>query len=454
MGRIKDFGSVFKIKEWENIIPNEHYDWINQRCTNFDSFFPMELTQEKIGIFSLNSLGVITNRDFWVYNYDKEKLSKNIKKMIHFYNSEVRRYEKYGKYGKNKKDSSKLIDDFVDNDNKKIKWSNDLKQSLIRKKQYKYEGKFLVKSLYRPFTKKWLYYFKGLNERHYQTQKIFPIGKENIAICVSADRNNFLPLMCDMLPDIQCLPNNKMFPRYSYEEDRNQLKKIDNMNPTVINEFKKYYDDKKIDSDAVFYYIYALLHSKDYRNKYKNNLRMELPCIPFVSNFWDFSEIGKKLSDLHVYYEEVKKYPLKIAGVEKNNFKVDKMIFIDKNDTSKIIYNDNITINDIPEETYKYEVAGKSAIWWIMNRYQIPESKKNSGLENDPNNYSENPKYIIELLQRIVTVSVESVRLINKLPEIKEISYSKERIFKKEVESVESKLISTKKSKKRKKQLK
>ena len=300
--RIKKFGSLIKIENWKEIQPDKHHDWINQRSPDFESFVPMESLKIKKGIFSLSSLGVVTNRDSWVYNYDKKKLIINVKKTINFYNAEV---ERYAKNGKKKDDTWKSVDEFINNDSTKISWSSDLKKDFKRKQKHKYNKKFLTKSLYRPFTKQWLYYYKGLNERHYQTQKIFPIGVKNLAICVSGDKNNYAPLMCDILPNLDLLPGSKIFSRYTYEKTGDQFKKHDNMNPEIINEFREHYKDKKINGDAVFYYIYALLHSKDYRKKYGNNLRVELPCIPFVSEFWKFSKIGKELSNLHINWPKV-----------------------------------------------------------------------------------------------------------------------------------------------------
>ena len=169
------------------------------------------------------------------------------------------------------------VDQFVTNDHQKISWSSNVKQDLRREKTYKYDEKYLRTSLYRPFSKQHIYFSSELNSRQGKTPKVFPLeGGDNLAICISMDRNNWLPLMCDVLPDFQLSRNTKIFPRYSYDNGE----KIDNINPRVERQFQEHYKDKKIDADALFYFIYGLLHSKEYREKYKNNLRLDTPRIP------------------------------------------------------------------------------------------------------------------------------------------------------------------------------
>ena len=409
--KVEQTKTVVNIKDWQHITPSKQHTWLNQRDPLFAKFIPMENHKKETmpAVFNLCSLGVVTNRDPWVYNYDRQALANNVKCTINFYNSELARWQA--------REQDVNIDAFVIDDHQKISWSAGVKQDLKREKLYEYNNKYMRISLYRPFCKQKLFYYKPLNERHCQTPKVFPLsGETNLAICVSMDRNNWLPLMCDTLPDLNML-NTKIFPRYRYDDGE----KIDNINPYVVRQFQQHYHDKKIDADALFYFIYGLLHSKEYRERYKNNLRLDTPRIPYVNNFWQFERIGRKLADLHVNYERVKKYPLKIKGLEQGNLQVQKMKHPKKNkvdDLSTIIYNDDITISGIPEEAYRYEVAGRSAVWWIMNRYQIKTDKK-SGIVNDPNKWSNDPRYTIDLLARVVTVSVESYRLIDELANIK-----------------------------------
>ena len=441
LDKIKKSSSIAAIEEWREITPNKYHGWINQRDPEFEKFIPIETKKSEAGIFTLCSLGVFTSRDAWAYNYDQHTLTKNIKHTINFYNSELRRYQA--------RTENVSIDKFVTNDHQKISWSDDLKKTLERDIICKFDEVCIRQSLYRPFVKQQLFYYKPLNKRHFQTPKVFPLqGGDNLAICVSMDRNNQAPLMCDMLPNLHLLPDTKIFPRYSYENG----KKIDNINPYFVKMYREHYLDQKINADALFYHIYALLHAGWYREKYKNSLSKETPRLPFVQDFWQYVEIGKKLAKLHVNYEQVKPYTkLKITGLEQSNLRVQKMKHPKngkENDLSTIIYNDDITISNIPEEAYRYEVAGHSAIWWIMNRYQVKTDKKSS-IVNDPNKWSDHPHYIIGLLARIVTVSIESFKLIDALPtetdekEAKEASLYDEMRLQAEAEQLQKKLSST-----------
>ena len=403
---IAKLGSIKAITAWQMITPNKQHGWINQRDPEFEKFIPIESKKEETGVFTICSPGVVTSRDAWVYNFSQRDIEKNAKKTISFYNSEVERWQA--------REQDVIVDKFVSNDHSKISWSSNVKQDLKREKTYIYDKNSIRQSLYRPFCKQKLFYYKPLNKGQGQTPKIFPLsGEPNLAICVSMDRNNWLPLMCDTIPDFNML-NTKIFPRYSYDNG----KKIDNINPFVVRQFREHYRDKKINADALFYFIYGLLHANWYREKYKNSLSKGTPRLPFVKNFWQYVEVGKKLAKRHVNYEQEEPYKLKITGLEANNLRVQKMKHPKngkENDLSTIIYNDDITISGIPEEAYNYKVAGRSAIWWIMNRYQVKTDKK-SGIVNDPNKWSDDPRYIIDLLARIVTVSIESVRLIDLLP--------------------------------------
>ena len=451
--KIKDFKNIFEIKDWQKVIPNRHNDWINQRDENYKNFISMgNKSNPEDTLFKLYSMGVKTNRDSWAYNFDKKTLAKNIEDTIKFYNKELERYKKEKKRPKN-------IDSFVNNDSSKIKWARRMKTNFKKEKIIKYDEKNIRSSLYRPFCKTNLYYGKDLNEEIYQTFRIYPnYETKNLAICISGiGAKTSSVLMTEVTPEHLLLGNMQYFPRYIFQENMGKMEKADNISKNAVEKFKAHYNDKSINADKMFFYIYGLLHSKCYREKYKNDLTKEIPRIPIVNDFHQFSEIGKKLSDLHVNYETAKKHkglsvPIQSSLVEnKQLFKVKKMKHPKKNnkeDKSQIIYNDFVTISGIPEKAYEYEVNGYSTIKWIMDRYQVKKCSK-SEIINDPNR-NDDPKYILNLLQRIVHISIESVDLINSLPKItqwgfsEEAQYSEERLLEKEAKKVKEKLITTK----------
>lgn len=286
------------------------------------------------------------------------------------------------------------------------------------------------------------------NERVYQIPKLFPATQlENLAICVSGigATKEFSCLITDEIPDVQILSNSQCFPLYYYEETeikretkssqtlleiepiepQNKFIKRDGISDYILEKAKKQYRDPGITKKDIFYYVYGILHSPDYRKTFSNDLKKMLPRIPLVDNiadFWSFSKAGKKLADLHLKYETLSPYPdAKVTGAESKYFKVSKMKFPQKDQKDTIIYNNKITISGIPEKAYQYIVNGKSAIEWIMERYQI-STDADSGITNDPNDWAieaGNPRYILDLLLSIINLSIQTVEIVEGLPKLR-----------------------------------
>ena len=370
-----------------------------------------------------------------------------MKKMIESYSRELDRL-------KNKNLNIKNVDQFIDLDSKKITWSYGLKENLLKKRQALFKKEYIKQSIYRPFMKSWVYFDEMFNERRYQLLKIFPKNDtENKVICVSGvGAKTFSVLITDFIPDVGFMPSGQCFPLYQFDDRTGdpQQSLIDESGPSysitdsALNFFKLHYkkmaeqnkmrtsnnvvqtDPVSITKEDIFYYIYGLLHSKDYREKYKSNLDKDLPRIPLVPEFWTFSDIGRKLADLHLNYESqslLERIKILNKGKEINlqklapeNLKVKKMK-IDKNDKTKIQFNDHIIISNIPEEAWDYKINGWSAPKWILDRYQYKKDTK-TDLANDPNSYSEDPAYILKLLLSVITVSLKTRELVKSLPSI------------------------------------
>ena len=458
LGKIKKFRcikGIEKEEKWKNIIPDKYGDWISKRDDSFYQHLPMGDKKSENAIFNLYSLGTATNRDSWVYNFNKNKVKKNMKNMIDFYNQELDRL-------KNKTLDSKNIDKFINRDESKIKWTHRIKKKLIQKSNLLFEQYQIKLSSYRPFMKSYIYFDYLLNERQYQLPKIFNKDDSNKVICVSGiGAKTFSVLITDAIPDLNYMTPLQCFPLYWFNKKGTKqdgitdstLKKFQNRYKNFPQRNKKYTPspntkpenilklEKKssITKKDIFYYIYGLLHSKDYQEKYKSNLDKSLPHIPLVKDFWKFSEIGRKLADLHLNYEnqpppkEVKilkdqkqisiSQIMKITnksqlpkGLKEKDLKVHKMK-LDKNDLSKIQFNDSITVTDIPKEAWEYKINGYSAPKWIVERYQYKQDKKTK-LINDPNTYSEDPAYILKLLLSVITVSLKTEELVQSLPPI------------------------------------
>ncbi|WP_246257618.1 type ISP restriction/modification enzyme [Bartonella gabonensis] len=465
------FGSVGGItdkKGWQVITPNEHGDWIHQRDNSFAAFLTLgDKKGDNKRLFETFSRGIITTRDTWAYNSSREALSQNMSNMIAFYNSEAERFNDTYPHT-DRKIRTKAVDYFVNTDEKKISWSHNVKQELVRGKFFKLEEAFLIQSLYRPFTQQWLYYNRTFNERVYQMPRIFPIGQavENKVIHVTGigAMGGFSVLMSNVLTDVQVISNGQCFPRYIYEdttvlksksekqshlfthstEDSKTtgLQRRDAITDEGLDHFKAAYPNEIITKDDLFYYVYGLLHSEDYRARYADNLCKEFPRIPCVKtseDFWKFVTAGRELGHLHVNYEDVEPYPVKfkkgnpkqidIPNPEKfyyvTEMKFAKIKNSKEKDKSTVIYNSNITMIDIPLEAYNYIVNGKPALEWVMGRQCVKTDKK-SGIVNDANRYAVetvgNPAYPLELFQRVITVSLETMKIVKSLPklEIKE----------------------------------
>ena len=466
LDKLKTLVSIANISDFAEITPDKHHDWIGQRDDSFEKHISLGDKKDKssVTIFENYSRGVATSRDTWVYNFSEKQLMKNMKLTLNFYNNEMERYAKVCK-GKGE-DKFPKIEDFVNNDSTKISWARSTKQQLEKFKPISFDKNKIIPSTYRPFTKQFLYFCKYFNDMQYQLPKIFPTpDSENLMICVSGIGSNkdFSCMITNIIPDLEIVSKSQCFPLYLYEsieeekgglfssndvgtgrdlslrDKRNQpdphgLQKKSAITDEGLQHYAAFYNDPSIQKEDLFYYIYGILHSEEYRNKYKDNLSKELPRIPrvkSVSDFWKISEIGRKLAKIHLNYESAELYPVTINGDGKDrsrpvptatkpeHYYVRKMKFASKEDKTKVIYNDFITLSDIPLEAYDYIVNGKPALEWVMERYAVT-TDKDSGIKNDANDYAieteDNPKYILELFQRVITVSLETRKLVGEIP--------------------------------------
>jgi predicted helicase/SOS-response transcriptional repressor LexA len=436
---VAEFKSIENLP-YQRLAPNDAGDWINQRDELFDEFMALgdKKNKNQAVIFSVYSRGVGTNRDAWVYNYSKHFLKNNIRQMIETYNENVKRYN-----SRVNKDCN--IEDIIDSDPKKISWSEKLKQDLKRGKFHNVDDGVIIESSYRPFSKEFLYLNRYLISDGFKMYDIFPSpSHDNIVIAVTGvgASKQFSALALNYIPNLHTLDTGQCFPRYYYEKvehheeiglfENNQNKqgghgielyeRRDAITDEALNLFKEHYNDDTINKDNLFHYIYGILHSPEYKKRFGATLKRMLPRIPFAQDFWAFSNAGRELMDLHINYEEIEPFSVVEDINEKGNpdYTVNKMRFGKKDgsvDKSIIVYNSYITFKGIPLEAYDYIVNGKPAVEWVMERYQI-STDKDSGILNDPNEWSDHPKYIIDLLKKVINVSVKTIEIVNNLPGI------------------------------------
>jgi len=423
-------GNIFNLPLVE-LHPNEHGDWINLRNDKFSTYIPIE-PEKKFDTtakswFITYAIGVATNRDAWVYGYSKQSVENNMLNMIDFYNEQRELL------------ASGVITELVGNADK-ISWTVNLKKDAEKNNPLSYDGTQYVESCYRPFSKQNLYYHKPFIERAGIWRQLYPTN-EHVNIVISLNGNggskDFSPLVTNTIPNLHLIENGQYFPLYYYtkaehsfqlsvfEDEEDEYTRHDAITDFILKQAQQLYG-LKVNKEDIFYYVYGFLHSPEYRETFAADLKKMLPRIPLVesaSDFWAFSRAGRQLADLHLNYETVEPYDGVNVEFSKDepSYYVEKMRFPNKTDKSVILFNPHIKITNIPSEAYEYVVNGKSAIEWIMERYAITTDKA-SGIVNNPNDWAtehDDPQYIFNLLLRIITVSIETMKIVKALPKVK-----------------------------------
>lgn len=447
---IARFGSIAGISKaggWQRITPDEHGDWLGQRDRAFDGFV---VIGDKSGaastrLFVNYSNGLKTNGDAWMYNASEASLAKNMARFVATYNAETIRYQQSTK--------SVRFEDFAELDATKIKWHSGIIPKAISGKIGDFDPGRIRTSLYRPFEMSFVYYDPMFVQRVARMPEIFPLSGDakNLVIhATGVGSRDFSVIMTDVPPCLDNMEKGQCFPRYLFEKENRDsnddlftgdptndgLRRRDALTDEGLAYFRTAYPGETITKDDLFYYIYGLLHSEQYRSRFADNLSKALPRIPAVKtakDFWAFVEAGRKLGDLHCAYETVEPFPVTIAqgALElahipdpERFYRVEKMRFGGKRpdlDKTTVIYNSNITLTGIPAEAYDYVVNGKAALEWVMERQSV-KTDKASGIVNDANRYAietvGDPAYPLKLFQRVITVSLETMKIVRSLPKL------------------------------------
>ncbi len=392
------------------------------------------------------SSGVKTNRDAWCFNSSKLVLRDNIKKSINYYN-----------YACNEvKIRNITVEQNLPSDVKQLSWSYILRLKALKQILIRFNEEGFGVALYRPYSKQNIYYDSMLNENRYQMPKIFPnSSSENLVIIVTGlgGKKGFSTIISNIILDLNSMDGGaQSFPLYLYEEvteeklvgssdlfeksldltiTERKYKRKDGINDDGLQHFQTAYPNEKITKEDIFYYVYGLLHNEEYRTRYADNLTKELPRIPCVKkaeDFWAFSKAGRDLAYWHLNYETVKPYKATLDTgstpynqLTDEDFYVEKMKFAKRGEKGTVIYNKRITIKDIPLEAYDYVVNGKPALEWVMERQSV-STHKDSGIVNDANDWAietmGNAAYPLELFLRVITVSLETMKIVKSLPKL------------------------------------
>lgn len=444
--RIVDASSVGNV-DWQSISPNKEGDWLSQRSEEFSTWPVLSAKNEGIAknkFFVLNSGGVATARDSWAYAFERRSLISNVKSSLDFFNQ---------------------IGDAKHLDPARIKWSSRYEQLKKRGIRLSFDERDCRGGLYRPFCRQHLYFSSDFNDRRGQLPSMFPTSEHrNIGFYVvnPGSAKPFSALATDLIPDLAMWGSNagQFFPRFTWaavEADDGGLfgeggvvkqgeasvygsigevvdgfVRVDN----ITDEIRALYRDalgSDITGDDIFHFVYGKLHDPVYRTKYAADLKKMLPHIETPSTraeFDKFAAAGQELMDLHVNYETVEPWPLDIQikgdEADRETWRVLKMKWAKRkdpetgknvNDVTKLIYNKRVTIAGIPEEADEYMLGSRSAVAWLIDRYQVKKDKA-SGIVNDPNDWADevgNPRYIVDLIGKVVRVAMETVRIVDGL---------------------------------------
>ncbi len=405
---------------WDAIQPDRRHTWLTEGLhAEFYTFIPIGTKKAKAQkseaenvVFKTYSNGIKTNRDAWVFNFNRNALDENVQRMIDTYSAEVDRW-------KRRENQRESVSDFVVYDDTKIKWDRELRQQLQRGRLAEYTADKVRVSLYRPFTKSNLFFDRVLNNCVYVLPSIFPtpeVEAENRVIWLKVGKEwPMFSLMTNQIPDLLPQGGSQCFPFYTYDEDGTNRQ--ENITDWTLTEFRTHYNDNTLTKWDIFHYTYALLHHPTYREKYEMNLKRDLPHIPFAEDFLGFANAGAQLADLHINYESAPKYD-GLKDIETPDMQIDWRVEKMKlsKDKTQLKYNDFLTIDSIPLEVYDYRLGTRSALEWIVDQYRVKTDKR-SRIVNDPNRADE-PRYIVDLIPRIITVSLKTVEIIKGLPQL------------------------------------
>ncbi|MBI4478873.1 MAG: N-6 DNA methylase [Acidobacteria bacterium] len=395
--------------------------WLNFGGSDFDRFTALGTKEARAAeldpetIFKTYSLGVSTNRDEVAYAFDRSDVEKKVQDFCEHYNAEVDRYKRATK------PTGEALDAFLDYS--KVKWSRDLKKDLVRLRSAEFDSDLIRNALYRPFAKRFLYLADLVDDTPGLSWSFFPSTQAEsknrmIGVTSYGSEKPFMALAVDCVADLHLVGagcGTSCFPFYAYESDGKTFH--DNITDWALEHFRSHYADKKISKWDIFYYVYGILHHPEYRSKYAENLKRELPRIPLAKDFWGFAKAGKELARLHIEYESLPEYKLKYIETPRMALSYlleDKMRLAKDHKSLKV--NDSLTLSGIPAEAFEYRLGNRSALEWVIDQYQITEDKK-SGIRSDANR-ADDPEYIVRLVGQVIQVSLETVHIVNSLPSL------------------------------------
>ncbi|KKZ10960.1 MAG: hypothetical protein TE42_09075 [Candidatus Synechococcus spongiarum SP3] len=424
LGKLREWGAISGIEDWQQIQPDRHHDWIGQRDEAFETFYPVGSKEAKAGriddaIFGLFSNGYETSRDAYIYNFSHDACSNNARRMVQDYCDALYEWSSGG-------NDSEGLNRIIEQHSSHVRWNRELKNNLRRQKKITYSTNNIWATQYRPFVKQHCYVDYILVNEKSQQDSIFPTHtSNNRAICVPGigSTKPFSALMVDCMPDRHFMAFGQCFPRYRFIHTKARsllnetpgLERVDNIPDTTLAAFRSHYQDPGITKDAIFDYVYGVLHAPDFRARFANDLAKSLPRIPFALDFQAFAQAGQALATLHLNYETGPQYALTPEATGTGPLFTRRAMRLVGENQDVLVVNDHLHLKGIPPEAHRYQVNGRTPLGWFMDRYRVT-TDKHSGIRNDPNGWFPDEAAFIAAVGRIVYLSVETVGIVEGLP--------------------------------------
>lgn len=396
-------------RQMQELRPDEKSNWLNLTNNDFGTLLPIATRETKAvkvagqerAIFKLYSLGISTNRDDWLYDRNRAKLAVKVRHLIQAYNSVPA--------------TAQTFDDG-------IKWSRNLKRKLSQKHREKFSERFLTLSSYRPFSKRWLYQSELFVDELGMAPGMFPTGASNRAICFSdvGSRTNYCVQVVDGIADLHfgaAVDGYQQTPRYRYIGDE----RFDNITDWALEQFADNYGSAAgVTKDGIFAYVYAVLNDPIYRETYALDLKREFPRIPFHANFGRWRDWGQALLDLHIGYESVEPFPLRRVDVADGKARASgqapRPILKSDHSAGLIVVDSETQFGDVPSEAWDYVLGNRSAIDWVLDQHKERKPKDPTIREKfDTYRFADHKEQMIDLLVRVVRVSVETVKITDEM---------------------------------------
>ena len=424
LGKLREWESISSIDDWQMIQPDRHNDWVGQRDEVFETFYAVGSKEAKAGkvddaVFGLYSRGLATSRDAYIYNFSHDACANNARKMVENYCDALNEWNENNV-------EPKQLDSIIHLHSSHVRWDDQLKDNLQRRKAVTWSANNIWTTQYRPFVKQCCYVDYTLVNRKYQQDSIFPAhNSDNRAICVPGigSTKPFSALMVDCMPDLHFVAFGQCFPRYRFVrkqalsllEETSGLERVDNISDRALAAFRTHYQDPAISKDAIFAYVYGVLHAPDFRARFAHDLAKALPRIPFAPDFQAFAQAGVALATLHLNYETGPQYPLTPQVTGTGPLFTPRAMGLAGENNSVLVVNDHLRLTGIPPEAHRYQVNGRTPLGWFIDRYRVT-TDKHSGIRNDPNAWFADADGFIAAVGRIVHLSVETVRIVEGLP--------------------------------------